>query len=154
MGDGAECPGWIPGGAKLNKTPTKFPILEFSHDEKRKSPCLKIAVPKAVAGAFGVRYGDSIIIAPEYKPAGAGCRSLYAPSALRVVVSCQSSVVSGSWQSEEHNHRERGEKRTAKREERTPKDAKSVKKDERPPFIVEPRAARGKAPPLDDMSGP
>ncbi len=48
-----------------------------------------------------------IIIAPEYRPAAAGCRSRGAPSALRVVVSCQSSVVSGSWQSEELYRRAR-----------------------------------------------
>ena len=39
MGDGAACPGGIPCGAKLDKTQPKFAILEFSPDERRKSPC-------------------------------------------------------------------------------------------------------------------
>ena len=52
MGDGAEYPGWIPCGAELDKTRTKFRILKFFPDEirlrlyyagqGRKSPCLKI----------------------------------------------------------------------------------------------------------------
>ena len=91
MGDGAECPGWIPCGAKLDKTRTKFRILKFFLDERRKSPCLKIAAPKPAApplaphsAGLGAgfktaeaagRYGSGSIIAPEYKPAAAACRS-------------------------------------------------------------------------------
>ena len=105
MGDGAECPGWIPCGAKLDKTRTKFPILKFFLDERRKSPCLKTAASKPMApplegfktGVSAGRYGNSIIITPEYKPTAAGCRSRGAPGARRVVVSCQSSVVRCLW---------------------------------------------------------
>ncbi len=76
-------------GAKLNKTHTEFVFLRSLPDERRKSPCSKIAAPKPVApplagfktGAEAGRYGGGIIIAPEYKPAGAVCRSLYAPGA-------------------------------------------------------------------------
>jgi len=39
MGDGAEYPGWIPCGAKLDKTRPKFRILKFSPDERHKFPC-------------------------------------------------------------------------------------------------------------------
>ncbi len=60
MGDGAEYPGWIPCGAKLDKTRPKFSIFKFLPDEirlrsyypadggtegagqGRKSPCSKI----------------------------------------------------------------------------------------------------------------
>ena len=60
MGGGAEYPGWIPCGAKLDKTRPKFRILKFSPDEirlrsyyagqGRKSPCRKIAAPRPMAG--------------------------------------------------------------------------------------------------------
>ncbi len=84
MGDGAECPGGIPCGAKLDKTQPKFPILEFSPDKSRKSPCLKIYPPQKLAvGAETGRYGDGIIITPEYKPAAGACRSRGAPGARR-----------------------------------------------------------------------
>ncbi len=33
MGDGAECPGWIPCGAKLDKTRTKFVFFKAFPDE-------------------------------------------------------------------------------------------------------------------------
>ncbi len=38
MGDGAECPGWIPGGAKSDKTPPKFCIFKFLPDEDVNRP--------------------------------------------------------------------------------------------------------------------
>ena len=98
MGDGAEYPGWIPGGAKLDKTPTEFVFFKASPDERRKSPCLKTAAPKSVApplapllaglgagfktGEAAGQYGSGSIIAPEYKPAAGGCRSLGARGAL------------------------------------------------------------------------
>ena len=82
MGDGAECPGGIPCGAKLDKTRPKFAILKFLPDERRKSPCRKIADSKPAAEAPADRYSGGIIIAPEYKPAAAVCRSPGARGAL------------------------------------------------------------------------
>ena len=41
MGDGAECPGWIPCGAKLDKTPPKFCIFKFLPDEDVNRPVEK-----------------------------------------------------------------------------------------------------------------
>ncbi len=75
MGNGAECPGGTPCGAKLDKIHTKFAILKFLPDERLKSPCLIIAAPKPAAGGVAGQYGGGIIIAPEYKPAEAVCRS-------------------------------------------------------------------------------
>ncbi len=71
MGDGAE----------LDKTRTKFTILKFFLDERRESPCLKIAALKPAVGGVARRYGDGISITPEYKPLDAGCRSLHAQGA-------------------------------------------------------------------------
>jgi hypothetical protein len=43
-----------PFGAKLDKIHTKFRILKFFPDERRKSPCSKIIHPKTSAGsAYG-----------------------------------------------------------------------------------------------------
>ena len=41
MGNGAEYPGWIPCGAKLDKTQPKFSILEFLPDEGVNRPVEK-----------------------------------------------------------------------------------------------------------------
>ncbi len=74
-----------PFGAKLDKTRPKFCILKFLPDEGHKSPCGIIAAPKPAAGGAADRYGGGIVIAPEYKPIAAACRS---PGARKVVASC------------------------------------------------------------------
>ncbi len=77
-------------GMEFRKTPPKFCILKFFPDERRKSPCRKIAAPKPAAAAFGGRYGGGIIIAPEYKEKERACRSRGAPGARE-----EQSAVSG-----------------------------------------------------------
>ena len=67
--------GTMGDSAELDKTQPKFDILKFLPDERRKSPCGKIADPKPVAAVAAGRYSGGIIIAPEYKPVAGVCRS-------------------------------------------------------------------------------
>ena len=68
-------------GAKLDKTRTEFVFFKASPDESTVE-----VVSSFPAGTMGDgaecprgtpsgRYGDGIIITPEYKPAAGGCRS-------------------------------------------------------------------------------
>ncbi len=69
----------------MNKIYTEFVFFKASPDESRKSPCSKIYPPQKLAvGAETGRYGGGIIIAREYKPAAAVCRSRGAPYARRI----------------------------------------------------------------------
>jgi len=71
-------------GAKLDKTHPKFCILKLFSDERCKSPCSKIYPPKKpFTGSGNGAIGGIIIIAPEYKPAAAVCRSRGAPGARK-----------------------------------------------------------------------
>ena len=82
-GGNTKCGGEVTAGSgrgsterrKIGQNPYKIPHFKAPPDERRKSPCSKIAAPKPVAGALAGRYGGGIIIAPEYTPAAGVCRS-------------------------------------------------------------------------------
>ena len=53
MGDGTEYPGWIPCGAKLDKTRPKFRIFKFFPDKGVNRPVEKYFRPKTSGASTG-----------------------------------------------------------------------------------------------------